>query len=210
MTLPDTELQRIAGSPAERYLKRRGVWCDLAAETHALAFGREPWGGRALPCLYSRLRDTRTGTAKSYQRTLLDCDGRMLRGWQGDRGAKVPKLSAAGLDGSNVAVMIDPPEHVTHGLTIVEGVEAALAIARHWRWRPVWALPGTGAMQTFEPPADLECLTIFADADEPGLLAAETCRNRMEMRGIETLVIASPVMGEDADELALRLESECQ
>ncbi|WP_170366594.1 toprim domain-containing protein [Ruegeria arenilitoris] len=206
MAYPD--LVPIHGTPVQLYLERRGVWGELAAETNALRYGREWFAGAVRHVMYARLRDTRTNEPISVQRTFMDAQGCRLRGWKGNPSKKVPKLSQAGISTAETAIMLDPFEHVTHGLTIAEGVEAALAVADYWQHRPVWAVTGTMFMKNFEPPPYLDAVTIIADADEPGIAAARACGERLTEQGIEVKIYKSRNEGEDPDELAVRLKKE--
>ncbi|WP_170599244.1 toprim domain-containing protein [Ruegeria arenilitoris] len=208
MTYP--KLARIHDTPAQLYLERRGVWGELAAETNALRYGREWFAGAVRHVLYARQRDTRTNEPVSMQRTFIDEAGRRL--WLPDMKTgklkKLPKLSLSGIPTGGTAIMLDPFEHVTHGLTIAEGVEAALAVADCWHHRPVWAVTGTMFMKNFEPPLYLDAVTIIADADEPGIAAARACGERLTEQGIEVKIYKSRNEGEDPDELAVRLKKE--
>jgi hypothetical protein len=42
-------------------------------------------------------------------------------------------------------------------------------------WTPIWVATSAGAIARFPVLAGIECLTIFADADEIGRQAAEKC-----------------------------------
>ena len=79
---------------------------------------------------------------------------------------------------------------VTTSLAITEGIEDALAVLLSG-WSPVWAATSSGAIAKFLVLGGIESLTIFADADDVGLCAAEQCRDRWRQAGCEA-VIAAP------------------
>ena len=107
-------------------------------------------------------------------RTFLDADGkkreRKMLGRQG-------------------IIRVSPDEEVTQGLGIAEGVEDAIAILTEgWAWAPVWAATSCGAIERFPVLSGIECLTIFADTDGPGLRAAEACAARWVAAGHEARI----------------------
>lgn len=55
--------------------------------------------------------------------------------------------------------------HPNDRLGIAEGIETAIA-AQHKFGIPTWSVLSTGGMKTFDPPAGVRYLTIFADNDE--------------------------------------------
>ena len=75
-------------------------------------------------------------------------------------------------------------------LGITEGIEDGLAVLLSG-WSPVWAATSAGAISRLPVLAGIDVLTIFADADDAGLAAAETCCARWQSAGIEAR-IATP------------------
>lgn len=73
------------------------------------------------------------------------------------------------------------------GLGISEGIEDGLAVLLSG-WAPVWAATSAGAIARFPVLAGIMALTIFADADEPGIAAARKCAAQWRDAGREVRV----------------------
>lgn len=86
--------------------------------------------------------------------------------------------------GRQGVVRLSPDEDVTTGLGICEGTEDGIAILLSG-WAPIWAATSAGAIAGFPVLAGVECLTIFADADDAGQAAAATCAARWREAGCE-------------------------
>jgi putative DNA primase/helicase len=100
-----------------------------------------------------------------------------------DRGRKLAtheqrKLLSPLTGREGCAVRLMPATDV---LGIAEGIETALSAAAMNRI-PVWAALNTSLLAKFEPPPDVAKLVIFADRDEPGLLAAGRLMERLQRR----------------------------
>jgi putative DNA primase/helicase len=89
-------------------------------------------------------------------------------------------------------VRLAPDEEVGHGLGLAEGIETALAVAQGFGWRPVWAATSAGAVRTFPVLPGIECLTVFADADDPGIEAARASCRKWAAAGREAVLLAPP------------------
>jgi putative DNA primase/helicase len=66
-------------------------------------------------------------------------------------------------------------------LGIAEGIETALSAAAI-DGVPVWAALNTSLLAKFDPPVSVDRLVIYADRDEPGLLAAIRLQEHMQDR----------------------------
>ena len=119
------------------------------------------------------MTDAATGRPTGIHRTYLD--------------AEANKLSRRML-GQMGVVRSSADEEVSLGLGITEGVEDGLACILSG-WRPTWAATCAGAIAKFPVLPGIEALTIFSDADEPGLKAAEACRSRWLAAGKEAEIV---------------------
>lgn len=169
----------IAGTPAETYLRNRGLsyagdalrYCDrqnamAALITHAV-----------------------TGAAMSIQWTLLD-----------EHACQIRRLFIKDKPTLDGVVRLSADEDVTYGLAIAEGVETALAAP----FRPIWACLNAGNMARFPILSGIEALTIFADNDASGTgqRAANECGRRWHDAGREVNITISDTVGNDmADEM---------
>jgi hypothetical protein len=90
--------------------------------------------------------------------------------------------------GRQGVIRVSGDAEVTTGLGISEGVEDALAVILSG-WRPVWAATSAGAIARFPIIEGILALTIFADADEAGAIAAQSCARRWAEAAREARII---------------------
>jgi hypothetical protein len=121
------------------------------------------------------MTDAVSGEPVGVHRTFLDANG-----------AKVERKML----GRQGVVRLSPDDTVTAGLGITEGIEDGLAVVLSG-WAPVWAATSAGAISRFTVLTGIEALTVFADADGPGIQAAESCAARWQDAGRQ-VQIASP------------------
>lgn len=101
-----------------------------------------------------------------------------------------------------------------------EGIESALAawVLQDFK-RPVWAMLSTSGMTSFEPPMEIERITIFPDSDKglvqagrildpPGITAARGLRDRMTPAGIRCDIMDMATLGDCLDLLQTRRKYE--
>jgi putative DNA primase/helicase len=55
-------------------------------------------------------------------------------------------------------------------------------------WTPIWAAGSAGAIRRFPVLAGIDSLTIFADIDSAGLVAAQECEGRWAAVGKEARI----------------------
>jgi putative DNA primase/helicase len=91
----------------------------------------------------------------------------------------------------DAAVMLSAFDESTAGLVLCEGVETGIAIFAA-ELRPVWACGAAGTLATFPFLGGIEALTIAADADAPGMQAAEGVAERWRQAGAEARIVAPP------------------
>jgi putative DNA primase/helicase len=98
-----------------------------------------------------------------------------------------PRKFLSGLTGRmGCAVRLMP---ATEELGVAEGIETALSAAA-LDGIPVWAALNTSLLARFEPPPGVVQLRIYADRDEPGLMAA--CRLMERLQGRVRLEVRVP------------------
>jgi hypothetical protein len=120
------------------------------------------------------MTDPQTGEAIGIHRTFLDASGKKL-----DRR----------MLGRQGVIRISPDEQIANGLGVAEGIEDALAVLLAG-WSPMWAATSAGAIARLPVLAGVESITVFADADEAGVAAAEACCERWRAVGREALIAA--------------------
>ncbi len=156
------------------YLESRGLWplpadCTLRAHVSVDYFDQGQRVGK-FPALVAEVRD-HAGVLVTAHVTYLQA-GRKLEGHE-------PRKILSGLAGrEGCAVRLSP---LGASLGIAEGVETALSAAM-LDGIPVWAALNTSLLAKFEPPEQVQTLRIYADRDEPGLLAAAHLMERLQGR----------------------------
>ena len=161
------------GGPVERYLAGRGLALPAEPERVLRFHLACPMGNERLPAMVALIRNALTGEPQGVHRTFLTADGERAR--RSD-GAKLPKMMlGAAVSG---AVMLSPDHLVEAGLAISEGIETGLAALARAPWLPMWAALSAGGIAGFPLLPGIEHLTIYADADGPGLDAAKACARR--------------------------------
>jgi len=168
-----------AGTPAESYLRSRGV---TAALPPSIRFGRVPlsrdpdtgaWR-EPLPALVGAI--TIAGELVAIQRVFLRDDGSDKR-WRKPRKSK---FSLGRLLGG--ALRLD------HGVNsseviITEGPEDALTLMQEMPGRRVWAALGTDLMPSIEFPPEVDSIVIAGQNDAAGRAAVERAGEALLSRG---------------------------
>lgn len=157
----------ITGTPADRYLERRGLLGPHRCSPRVIRWHVES------STMFALMTDPLTAEPTGIHRTSLDAQDRKI-------GRKML--------GSQGVVRISRDDEVTTGLGICEGVEDALALIIAG-WRPVWAATSAGAIARFFPIPGIEALTVFADRDAVGARAASACVARWRQAGREAQVV---------------------
>ena len=87
-------------------------------------------------------------------------------------------------------IRLSPDDQVAWGLGITEGIEDALAVLL-LGGSPVWAATSGGSISRFPVLAGIGSLTLFADADAPGIAAAEACAEIWRAEGRDVDIAAA-------------------
>ena len=180
------------GTIVEAYLEARGS--VLPPDVQCLRYHpRCPRGAGQLPAMIAEMRSAATDEFAGVHRTFLMPDG--------GRKANVEpqRMALGGMAGAVIKITAD--EDVTTGLGICEGVEDAVAVLKAG-WRPIWCCMSAGNLGRFPVLPGIEALTVFADADRPGMDAAHRAAECWCKAGREARVV-SPKHAKDFGE-ALR------
>jgi phage/plasmid primase-like uncharacterized protein len=182
----------LLGTPAEVYLGSRGLSSAGAAD---LAFHptapRAYRGADTSPAMMALVRDNE-GLPTGLHVTALKADGSGKA--FGDRS----RVMFGAIAGSAVRLA---PLGLRGELAIAEGIETALSFAALDE-TPTWALLSTANFKTFQVPSGVRLLTIAADGDEAGRVAAEGLAARARKRC--DVIVAAPSAGLDWNDILQR------
>ncbi|WP_027152203.1 hypothetical protein [Mesorhizobium sp. WSM2561] len=192
------------GTLVEIYLAARGLPLPDEVAGNVIRFHRHcPFKGAdgerlflpAMICRYAPIAGDHDPDAppSAIHRTALCMDG-------SDRRRDVAKQMLGPVTGQCVKLTAD--EHVCLNLNLGEGIESALGCLKGGNW-PIWSATTEGIMRRFPLLGGIECLTLFADHDGPGLSAAQGCAERYAAAGREVFIRWPKGLGRDyADEVA--------
>jgi hypothetical protein len=142
------------------------------------------------PALLARVTDALTAKPITLHFTFLLSDG------GGKAPLERPKVLLKGHRKAGGVIRLTNDADVLAGLGISEGIETALACAAAG-WSPVWAAIDASNIAGFPVLGGIDCLTIFADHDRAGILAAEKCFARWRDAGRETCIVVPQIEGFD-------------
>ena len=173
------EAEPIQGTPAETYLRRRGITCALPAN---LVYAPACWHptARRLPALLARL----TGTEGfAVHRTYLAPDG------TGKASIAPAKAMLGATKGGAV-----PLSNGNDRLVIAEGIETALSLLSGLipGSPTVWAALSASGVTSLRLPSLAGKLTIAPDGDPVGRAAAERLAYRAEALGWRVSLLPAP------------------
>ena len=155
----------LAGTVAERYLRRRGVACDLPP---TLRFHPHCWhtSARRFPALLARVDG---GDGAGLHRTYLAPDG------SGKAAVEPARAMLGNVQGGAVRLSDGPGR-----LVACEGLETGLSLLSGLLDGPatVWAALSTSGLRGLRLPAQPARLTIATDGDAPGREAAHALAER--------------------------------
>ncbi|WP_233548485.1 DUF7146 domain-containing protein [Aurantiacibacter zhengii] len=161
----------VKGTPAESYLRSRGITVDLPP---SLRFTSIPYGkrGGAMPCLVCCIQSP-DGPVQGIQRVYLAPDG------SGKADVPKPKLSLGKVAGGALRLApLDGKE-----LVVTEGPEDGLTLLQELR-RPVWVGCGTSMLPAMQFPSTVRSVAIGGDNDEAGRTAVEKAAHTYASRGL--------------------------
>lgn len=182
------------GDEVMRYLAGRGL--DLSTPPDNLRLhpalpyhDGEKFVGK-FPAMVALVRAP-DGTGVTLHRTYLQ-DGRKAP-------VECPKKLMPGRPVTGAAIRLSP---AGVGVAIAEGIETALAASIQFGI-PVWSCVTAHGIETFEPPAGVKRITVFADSDASftGQKAAYTAAFRLVQQGFDVEVKVPATIGDWLDEL---------
>ena len=182
--------QPLYGTVGEIYLLNGG--CMLPPPDSDLRF--LPANDKYPPSLCARVTNAKTNAPQTLHFTRLSSDGHRKTGVDSD------KLLLGGHRKRGGVIRLWPDECVTTGLALAEGIESALAAAR--LFQPVWAALAASNLAQFPVLPGVEALTIYADHDNIGIIAAKACARRWHEAGREVRIRAPRAPAADAAEVA--------
>lgn len=185
------DAQHVAGSVAERYLRGRGITCDLP---DTLRFHPECWHptGKRFPALVAMVE----GTASfAVHRTYLRADG------SGKADAEPAKAMLGSTQGGAVRL-----SRAGGSLVVAEGIETALSLCSGLLRAPAaaWAALSTSGLRGLHLPRQPGRITIASDGDKPGRDAAHALAARAYALGWAVSLLPAPAKRDWNDILCLK------
>jgi hypothetical protein len=184
-----SESQPIVGTPAETYLRGRGISCPLPDR---LRFHPQSWHGPSGSRLPAMVALVEGGEGSAVHRTFLRADGSGKAGLAGG-----DKLMLGATAGGAVRL-----SGVASRLAVAEGIESALSLLCGLLSGPatVWAALSTSGMRSLRLPPDAGQLVIAGDGDRPGREAAHALASRAHALGWQVSLI-DPGAGADINDI---------
>jgi hypothetical protein len=191
----------VAGTPAEAYLRGRGLAVPEGADLLA-HLDLTHWETKSgYPALIGIVRD-RAGNIVAIHRTYLQSDAD-----QPDKVAKAsvtkPRMMLGKTGGGAVRLA---PLGQSGVLALSEGIETGLAVMAACPGLAVWATLSTSGLEQVQLPAEAKRIIILADHDTSGagLRAAESTARRLRAEGREVAIALPPEAGHDFNDVLLR------
>ena len=180
-----SETLPIDGTPAEAYLRRRGISCPLPDR---LRFHPACWHGPSAARFPAMVALVEGGEGFAVHRTFLRPDGTGKAGLAGG-----DKLMLGATAGGAVRLSGGASR-----LAVAEGIESALSLLCGLLAGPaqVWAALSTSGLRALRLPDPIGQLVIAGDGDQPGRAAVHALANRAHALGWRVSLIDP---GEGAD-----------
>lgn len=184
-----SESQPIDGTPAEAYLRGRGISCPLPDR---LRFHPHCWHGPSGSRLPAMVALVEGGDGFAVHRTFLRPDG-------------TGKAGLAGGDKLMLGATAGGAVRLSDGLSrlaVAEGIESAMSLLCGLLARPVavWAALSTSGMRSLRLSPETGQLVIAGDGDRPGREAAHALASRAHALGWQVSLI-DPGTGADFNDI---------
>lgn len=184
----------VTGTPAERYLRGRGITAPLP---ETLRFLPSCWhlSAQHFPALLALVEG---GDASGVHRTYLQPDGHA----KADVEPAKAMLGAVAGGAVRLSEATQPPDAP---LVVTEGIETALSLASGLLRGPaaLWAALSTSGLRALRLPGRAGRLVIAADGDAPGREAAQALGARAHAQGWQVSLLPAPE-GQDWNDVLLR------
>lgn len=182
------ESQPIAGTPAEAYLRGRGITCELP---RTLRFHPEAWHGPTARCWPAMVAAVQGAGAAAVHRTYLRPDG-------AGKADIDPSKAMLGATAGGAVRLSEGPSR----LAVAEGIENALSLLCGLLDGPatVWAALSTSGLRGLHLPPEPGRLTIAADGDTAGREAAHALAERAHGLGWQVGIL-DPGTGADWNDI---------
>lgn len=174
------EAQPIQGTPAETYLRGRGLTCELPA---ILRYKADCWHGATASRHPAMIALIDGGPDFAVHRTYLRSDG------SGKADIDPPKAMLGAVSGGAVRLTDG-----TGPLVVAEGIETALSLASGLLPTPatIWAALSTSGLRGLILPVETGRLTIAPDGDAAGRSAAYALAERAHAAGWTVSTLPAP------------------
>jgi DNA primase len=182
--------QSAAGTPAETYLRSRGLTVPIPPSIRFHTGLKHPSGG-VWPAMVALVTHSVDGNPIGIHRTFLALNG------NGKAPVEPSKMMLGPCRGG--AVRLGP---AGDSLMVGEGIETCLA-AQQATGHPAWAALSTSGLRALDLPREIRDVIVLADGDDPGEAAAQDCAWRWKREG-RRVRIARPPQGMDFNDLLLR------
>jgi hypothetical protein len=187
------ETCRLAGTAAEKYLHDRGVNITAASLRFHPHLASTEIREIQFPALVAGIQAP-DGSFAGIQATWIAADGAgKVPAFLGVTPRKIFGHRAAG------AVRLAP---ATSTLCLAEGIETGLSVLQA-TGIPTWATLGTSGLKSIKLPPMVRDVVIAADADAPGIAAANFARRRFMLEGRRVRIALPPEGSADFNEVSL-------
>jgi putative DNA primase/helicase len=179
------ECRPIVGTPAEHYLRSRGIRGELPPSLRYHPGLKHSYTGRLLPCMVAAVQAADRSIV-GLHRTFLRADG-------ADKApVSHPRMMVGTITHGAVRLAASGSE-----LAIGEGVETSLSF-QEWQRVPTWAALSASGLQTVVLPPRPLAATVFVlvDLDEAGETAGRLAADRLSREG-RIVKLARPMAGKD-------------
>jgi Toprim domain len=178
------ESVHISGTPAESYLRGRGITCEMPTSLRFLATCWHGPTAHCYPAMIAAVTSLHGRCAPAVHRTYVRPDG------SGKAGVDPVKMMLGRISGGAVALSAD-----LGPLVVVEGIETGLSLLSGLLHGPatVLAALSTSGVKSLSLPSTPGRLIVAADGDAPGREAAKALGGRATALGWEVKMLTAPL-----------------